>query len=281
VDPNFQTELVAYRRLPGSQASYRYSRFPLSLGQPVRALAQVLTDCVPDKIERTIGKQLTGYVGDERVYYENLSVRISASGLDDLGRPRSRARSMERILFEEARQLIAEQKTLHVGAYKRKVEQQAKREFRYLIERSYDVARKSTEYAEGILSGQNTRNLREAFANLMGEYERLDLWGYKPDHPAVFIEKLSEFRQVIERGFSDAGQRRHELVAEARAVSEKIEKRLKTLLDFAIQPLRALDTKKRIRRTPEGKHLHCKHTLNRQSEKEMTSPANDDNQRTS
>lgn len=270
-DPNFRTEMVAYRRLPGSQASYRYSRFPLSLGQPLRALAQVLTSSVPDKIEKEIGKQLTGYIGDDQVYYEDLSAHISASAVDDLSRSRSSARSMERILFEEARQLIAERRSLHVDAYRQKIEQQVAREFRYLVKWSYDVARISTEHAEGILNTQNTRRLRQAFASLMGKYATLNLWERKSDHLAAFIEKLSEFRQAIERGFSDAGQMQHELVAEVKAVSEKIEKRLKSLFDIGAQPLRTSDTKKGMRKTLESKSLRSDKPSNSRGGKKMTS----------
>jgi len=277
-DPNFQTELVGYRRLPGSQASYRFSRFPLSMGQPVRALAQVLTNSATDKFEKTVGKQLTGYVGDDRIYYEHLSARLSASAIDDLDRSRSRAKSMERILYEEARHLIAEQKILHIDVYKQKVEQQITREFRYLIQQRCDVARISTEHAEGILNGQNTKKLREAFANLMGEYAILNLWERKSDRLAAFIEKLSEFHQTIERGFSEAGRTQHELVAEVRAMFEKIEKRFKSPFHIATQPLRAVDTKKRTRETPESKHLRSDQTSNSRGKKTAAPVAGDDNQ---
>ncbi len=276
-DPYYQTELVAYRRLPGSQASYRFSRFPLSLGQPVRALAQVLTNSTPDMFEKTIGKQLTGYIGDDRIYYENLNARLSTSAIDDLDRSRSRAKSMEQILFEEARQLIAEQKSLHVDVYRQKFEQQIIREFRYLIEQCYDVARISTEHAESILNSQNTKILREAFTNLMGEYAILNLWERKLDHLVAFIEKLSEFQQVIEREFSDAGQRQHELVAEVKGVFEKIEKRFKNRFDIATQPLRTLDTQKQMRETPESILLRSDQPSNSRGKKEAASAAGDDN----
>ena len=255
--PNFQTELVAYRRLPGSQASYRFSRFPLSLGQPVRALVQVLTNSTPNRIERNIQKQLTGYMGDDRVFYENLSARSSSSAFDDLGRSRDRARSMERILYEEARQLIAERKDLYVDVYRQKIEQQIIRELRYLIEQCYDVARISTEHAEGILNTFNAKKLREAFTGLMNEYAALNVWEHESDRLSAFIEKLSEFHQVIERGFSRVGQRHHELVVEVKAISEKIEKRFASRFDLVTQPLRVLNAGKQIKKTPEGKRLRC------------------------
>jgi len=61
-NPGFRTEMVAYRRLPGSQADYRFSRFPLSLAQPGRALAQVLINSsTPGKIEK-------GLEATDRIY---------------------------------------------------------------------------------------------------------------------------------------------------------------------------------------------------------------------
>ncbi len=280
-DPNFQTELVAYRRLPGSQASYRFSRFPLSLGQPVRALTQVLTKTTPEKIEKTVGKQLTGYFGDDRIYYERLSKRLSTSAADDLGRFRRRAKSIERILFEEMRQLLAEQKNLHVDVYRQKIEQQITREIFFLIEYCYDVARISTEHAEGILNSQNTKKLREAFTNLRNEYARLDLRGHELlYHPLAFIERLSEFRQIIERGFSEAGQKQHELVAEVKAAYRKIEKRFKNRFEIAANPVQVvLGTKKRGKKTSASKSPCSDQPQNRRNIKTLPG-ADNDNQET-
>ena len=245
-NPSFRTEMVAYRRLPGSQAAYRFSRFPLSLEQPGRALAQVLTNSTPGKIEKSIGKQLTGYIGDDRIYYENLRVCLPTSAFDDLGRSRSRAESMEQILFAEALQLIAEQKSLYVDAYKQKLEQQIRLEFHYWVDRCCDVARISTEHAESILDGQNTIKLREALTKLMDEYATIGLRECEPEQLVEFIKKLSEFYQVIERGFSAAGHRQHELVLEVKAVSEKTKKQFKSFFGIATPLLRELDATKRM-----------------------------------
>lgn len=243
-NPHFQTELVAYRRLPGSQSIYRFSRFPLSLGQPIRTLTQVLKGSTPNETEKGIKKQLTGYIGDDRLFYENLNARVSTSAIDDLGRYRARSKSIEQILLNETRKIIAEQKTLHVDAYRQKIEQQMKRESSYLIEGCYEVARIASEHAEGVFSSQNKKKLREAFGNLMDEYATLNLWEPELNRLPPFIERLFDFGKVIERGFSDAGTRQHELVIEVKAVSEKIESRLKYFLDVATNHFRVLDAKK-------------------------------------
>ena len=94
----------------------------------------------------------------------------------------------------------------------------------------------------------------------------------------MFIEKLSEFQQVIEGGFSNVGQKQHELVVEVKAVFEKNEKRFKSRFDIAFQPLRVLDAKKRKRETPEGKRLRSDQTSSSLAEKETTLAVGDDNQ---
>jgi len=251
-DPSFQTEMVAYRRLPGSQSTYRFSRFPLSLGQVGRSLVQVLTYSTPNKLEKEIENQLTGDIGDERIYYENLSARLSTSAFDDAS-SRSPAKSMEQILFEEARQLIAEQKKMHVDVCRQKIEQHIMREFSYLIEHCYDVARISTEHAEGILNGKNTKRLREAFANLRDEYAALSLCKRDSDALGKFIKKISAFYQAIERGFSDADQKQHKLVLEVKVVSEKIESKFKSFFEITTEFQRKLDVKKRMNETSKNK----------------------------
>ena len=95
----------------------------------------------------------------------------------------------------------------------------------------------------------------------MVEYATLDLWERKMDHLTAFIEKLSEFDQAIERVFSDAGQRQHELVAEVKAVSEKVKKRYQDRFDITSQPLQTLYAKKQTKETPENKRLRFKSNL--------------------
>lgn len=134
VKSKYRTELVAYRRLPGSQASYRFSRFPLSLGQPVRALKQVLTDPTPDMIERKICRQLTGYMGDEQIHYENLCARSSASMKDDSEAPHVQAKGLEHILLDEALELVAKRTSGVIESYKEQIVLYVMQELRSLIE---------------------------------------------------------------------------------------------------------------------------------------------------
>ncbi|HVN70685.1 MAG TPA: glycosyltransferase, partial [Desulfomonilia bacterium] len=198
-DPNFQTELVAYRRMPGSQASYRFSRFPLSLWQPVRALVQVLKDPAPDKIEQKVSRQLTGYMGDDQIYYEDLCARLSTSAVDGLDREQGRLKGMEQILLEEVLELIVKGPSQTIAAYKEKTWQYFMQELSSIMERYFSTASISAEYADDNINSKNTNKLREAFTNLKAEYAILHLTKGNEDRPAVFIERLSEFYQAIER----------------------------------------------------------------------------------
>ncbi|MDD5711135.1 MAG: glycosyltransferase [Smithellaceae bacterium] len=255
-DLHCETELVAYRRLPGSQASYRFSRFPLSLGQPVRALTQIITNTDPEKIEKAVKRQLTGYFGDDRIYYENLNKRLSTSAADDLDRSRKKARRIEGVLFEEMKQLITARQMMQFAAYKEKIDRQVTREFIFLIERCYDVARISMEHAEGIITGQNGLTLRSAFEDLMGEYGALNFRERQTEQLSQFISKLSEFQSVIEKGLSEAGQKRHELAAEVSAVLGAIERRFKDSFDLTAAPLRKALKMTRGKKDPSVAPVH-------------------------
>ena len=78
-DTSLREELVAYRLLPGTQASYRFSRFPLSMGQPLRSVARVLGDAQPDALEQAVARQVTSYFGDRQLYVEDLRACWPAS----------------------------------------------------------------------------------------------------------------------------------------------------------------------------------------------------------
>jgi hypothetical protein len=232
VMPNCCTELVAYRRLPGSQSAYRFSRFPLSLGQPGRALAQVLNKSAGDSLESMVSRQLTGCMGDDRVYYENLGACLTPSAFNDFDRSRRRAVSIEQVLAAEARRLLKERKVLRVEDYKTKMEQQLEREISCLLDRCYDTARISTEHMERILGTLNASRMREAFVNLTEEYAELSRWKHESTKLISFIKKMSEFNQVIEQDSKD--QKQQALTLEIKAISEKIEKQIINL--FGVDP---------------------------------------------
>ncbi|MBP1764032.1 MAG: hypothetical protein H6Q65_1090 [Firmicutes bacterium] len=244
INPNFSTELVAYRRLTGSQAYYRFSRFPLSLGQPGRALQQVLCNSASDRLESMISKQLTGFIGDERIYYENLSAYLPVLASDDFGRSCIKAKEIEKILFKEARRLFEEKKTLGVEVFKIRIEERTVREISCLADRCYDAARILLEHTEKILPGPTTKRLSDVFVNLTNEYAALRSRKHDSDVLLAFSKKLSEFYQVVEWGFFDLDQQHHELIREIKDVSKKLGNRIRRLFGFAPQFVRNFDSKR-------------------------------------
>lgn len=234
--PNFCTELVAYRRLPGSQSAYRFSRFPLSLGQPGRALTQIINNSAVDSLESMVSKQVTGCMGDDRVYYESLNACLTPSAFNDFDRSRRRTISIEQILAAEARRLLKERKVLRVEDYKTKMEQQMEREISCLLDRCYDTARISTEHVERIIGAFNANKMREAFVSLTEEYAELSRWKHESTELISFIKKMSAFNQVIEQDSKD--QKQQALTLEIKAISKKLEKRIKDLLGVDPHPVR-------------------------------------------
>jgi hypothetical protein len=77
-DPMLRTQLIGYRKLTGSQASYRYSRFPLSVTQPIRSLARVVAASSSDTLEGAVTRQV-GVFGDGRLLVEDLHPRRATS----------------------------------------------------------------------------------------------------------------------------------------------------------------------------------------------------------
>ena len=76
-DAALSTRLIAYRQLPGTRADYRYSRFPVSLYQPLRSLSNALRDGRVDPLEADVTRQVTGLDGDRRLFVDALVPRAS------------------------------------------------------------------------------------------------------------------------------------------------------------------------------------------------------------
>jgi UDP-N-acetylglucosamine:LPS N-acetylglucosamine transferase len=99
-------DLVAYRQVPGSKASYRFSRFPLSLGRPLRSVARVLTDASRDPLEKAVTKQVIGSCSDRRLCVEDLQERCSASRTDDSAFFVPRHLNLEKAIVADLQRLL-------------------------------------------------------------------------------------------------------------------------------------------------------------------------------
>lgn len=104
-DPELRVDLVAYRQVPGAKASYRFSRFPLSVGQPLRSIANALRDHGGDALEGKVNHQIGSVQGDRRLLVDVLrapgpdSIRPGETGEDET--------RIERVFLADLLHLIA------------------------------------------------------------------------------------------------------------------------------------------------------------------------------
>ncbi len=136
--PGLRTKLVAYRRLTSSQSPYRFSRFPLSLGQPVRSFAHIINNTVIDHIESKVGAQLIGYYGDDRIFYEELNTYWRCSALYDFGRSQMRTIKLEKIFVLEAGRLLKQNIIFYIVNSKKKMRRHVEREISQLFDNASD-----------------------------------------------------------------------------------------------------------------------------------------------
>jgi hypothetical protein len=83
-DPELSTRLIAYRQMPGTKADYRYSRFPLSLSQPMRSLSNALQTAREDPLEAQVTRQVTALVEDRRLFVDILVEGSERSGAEGM-----------------------------------------------------------------------------------------------------------------------------------------------------------------------------------------------------
>ncbi|MCE5309129.1 MAG: OmpA family protein, partial [Acidobacteriales bacterium] len=172
-DGSLRVELVAYRQVPGSQASCRFSRFPLSISRPLRSVARVLDDTPRDPLEAAVKKQVTAYFGDQRLYVESLQARRTASGLDDPVLLAHAQLNPENAIAADLRRLLAPTAKWTLREIARLGDSGAAREIRQLIDHSHDLARLPTKRAEEALLYSHARRLRKRFTQLVVDSGRI------------------------------------------------------------------------------------------------------------
>lgn len=200
-DASLRVDLVAYRQVPGSQASYRFSRFPLSLGQPLRSAARVMSDAPSDPLEAAVTKQVTGYFGDRRLCVEDLRARNSTSGLDDPALFSLADLSLEKAIVADLRRLLAVNAKLSVQEIERLGDVSAQ-QIRRLIDHGQELARLATERAEEILLYPHAHRLRTQFTQLMDDYGRIGTRRLQARQVRAFMKRLQAFATAVAKEFS-------------------------------------------------------------------------------
>lgn len=203
-DPAVHVELVAYRLLPGTQAPYRFSRFPLSLRQPLRSAKRLLEERSRDPLQDAVTRQLTGYLGDQSLYFEDLRRERGAGGTD-VEQPAHFGRmqhSLAQALATDLRRRLATDARLAARDLENAGELYGAREIRRLLDRTLDLARIATEQAESVLSADRAQRLRAQFRELLEDYGGVD--GWRPQAPKVtqYLERFQAFEVAMTREFS-------------------------------------------------------------------------------
>jgi hypothetical protein len=195
-------DLVAYRQLPGSKASYRFSRFPLSLGRPLRSVARVLTDASRDPLEKAVTKQVIGSCSDRRLCVEDLQERCSASRTDDSAFFAPRHLNLEKAIVADLHRLLEVNARRSIKQVERLGTLYATQQLRKLGNRGHNLARFATERAEEVLLYTRVQRLRMLFDPLVVDYSWIGNRRLHARQVQAYWGRLGAFATKVEQGFS-------------------------------------------------------------------------------
>ena len=200
-DASLRMELVAYRQVPGANTAYRFSRFPLSLGQPLRSMARALREAPREPLEAATTKQMASYFGDHQLYFEDLRVHGASSHADDPAHFSRVQRSLTDALAADLRRLLEANAKLSLQEIERLGDSDGTQEIRHLLDRTLELARIATERAEDVLQDQVARRLRALFTELVGDYGRIDAWRMRRREIDAYLKRLHIFEVAVVREF--------------------------------------------------------------------------------
>ena len=188
-------ELIAYRQVAGAHAMYHFSRFPLSIGRPLRSAARVLKGVSPDPLELAVSRQVGAYFGDPRLSIDRLA--------QDKERSASEGSELQLALAADLRHLLSIYAKLPVREMERLGELPAAHEIHRLIDRGQDLARLVTERAEDLRSRAQGKRLLALFNTLLADYERLqDVHTLQTRHVKAYFRRLERFQGAVMREVS-------------------------------------------------------------------------------
>ena len=195
-DASLRMELVAYRQVPGAQATYRFSRFPLSLGQPLRSAARVLDDVPLDPLEAAVSRQVIS-LGDRRLELEDLLDRTAMVHAADPAHFNRVQRNLANALVSDLRHLLAAQDRRLRQEVERLGDFEGPREIRYLLGRTLQLARIATERADEVLQDRGARRLRAMFTELMDAYGRIGAWRMRRPEIEAYLKHFQDFEAAV------------------------------------------------------------------------------------
>jgi len=208
-DASLYMELVAYRQIPGANAAYRFSRFPLSLGQPLRSVARALREAPQEPLEAAASKQLTGYFGDQQLYFEDLRSRGAGALAGDPVHFSRAQRRLADALATDLRRLLAAQARRPLREIGRLGELDGAQDIRRLLERSLALARIATERADEVLQDRGARRMRALFTELVDGYGRIDAWRLRRQEIETYLKRFQVFEAAVASEFPARHGARH------------------------------------------------------------------------
>ncbi|MGC9021830.1 MAG: MGDG synthase family glycosyltransferase [Dissulfurimicrobium sp.] len=202
-DPSLRVELVAYRQIPGTHASYRFSRFPLSIRQPLRSMALIIKDSHPDSLGNAVTRQITGFGGDRRLYLEDLRTHLPIAAIDE---PIQFSRSHRRLAdaaAKDLRRLLEVNAALHLREFKHLKLFYGTKEIRRLLDRTLDLARIATERAEYMLKDEGAKRLRRLFIELVCDYGRISGLHIQSQKIDAYLKRFQNFETAMVHEFTN------------------------------------------------------------------------------
>jgi UDP-N-acetylglucosamine:LPS N-acetylglucosamine transferase len=185
-----EIELIAYRQIPGAQSAYHFSRFPLSLGKPLRSAVHVLSDQRMDPIEAAVKKQIIAYLGERSLWLEDLQRRERAFGLDGIEDP-NRRRRLGLTLIADLRTLLRLELSIPWSDLQRlnTIPREAGKEIRQLMKHSVEVVRMTSEVV-------GSQRLRELWLRLSNEYRQLTRSDLQASTVLAYFTRVRQFKSA-------------------------------------------------------------------------------------
>jgi hypothetical protein len=200
-------ELVAYRQVPGANVVYRFSRFPLSLGQPLHSMVRVLREASREPLEAAVSRQVISFA-DRRLYFEDLLDRTAIAHAGDPAHFSHVQRNLANALVSDLRHLLVaqdrrlRQKVERLGAF------EGAQEIQHLLGRTLQLARIATERADEVLQDRGARRLRALFTELVDEYGRIGAWRMWRPEIEAYLQRFQVFEAAVGHEFSDRKEMR-------------------------------------------------------------------------
>jgi len=200
--PGLRTEFVAYRQLPGSQAKYRFARFPLSIGQPLRSIAKMVD--MGDPLEALVTKQVTAYPYEPKLRVEHLNSRQSASGHGTPADPGPAPLDLGHAMLSDLQRLLTESAELSRVKLEQLGDISSLQEAHRFLDHSLLAARLTADKAQTLLNHREAERIKKLFLALTENYKQIDFGKMQGKQIKAYLEHLESFAAAATANFNKA-----------------------------------------------------------------------------